>query len=221
MFWTFFLADLIADYPLQTDRLVVAKKRLPGLTFHVAIHCTVMTLLFLPVISIAWPYILAVAVFHFAIDAFKNLLGRYRPQWVISSYLLDQLLHIISLVLVSIWMARTTDLPIWHVTTPWIAYVIGLLLATYVWFVTERLLFLHDENLNARINATLWPRMGARLVIFLLIVAGSWLTWLLALSTIVIIAYLYGRINYPRWWVLLDIGVPFVAALIVHLILAV
>ena len=221
MFWTFLLADIIADYPLQTDRLVVAKKHLPGLTFHVAIHVVVMTLLFLPVISIMWPYILAVAIIHFAIDAFKNLLGRYRPQWIIGPYLLDQLLHLISLLLVSMWMARTTTLPIWQVTMPWIAYTIGLLLATHVWYITERILFLRDKELLARINATLWPRMGARLLIFLLIVAGSWVSWVLALPAIVIIAYLYRRHDYPRCWVLFDSGVPLISALIVLLILAI
>jgi hypothetical protein len=71
--------------------------------------------------------------------------------------------------------------------------------------------------------------MGARLVIFLLIVAGSWVSWLLALPAIAIIAFLYSRINYPLlrlrsaqgWWVLLDIGVPAVSVLIVRMILAI
>jgi hypothetical protein len=221
MFWTLLLADLIADYPLQTDRLVVAKKRLPGLALHVAIHWVVMTLLLLPVITIAWPYILATTVIHFIIDAFKNYLGRKRPQWIISTYVLDQVLHVTSLIFIGVWMAQTTKLPIWQVTTPLVPYAIGLLLSTYIWFITERIMFFRDEDQMAKINATMWPRMGVRLVIYLLIVAGSWVSWLLALLAIVILVFLYGRHNYPRLWLLLDISVPFVSALIVYLILAI
>ncbi|NCF65072.1 MAG: DUF3307 domain-containing protein [Chloroflexi bacterium] len=221
MFWTLLLADIIADYPLQSDRLVVAKKRLPGLVIHVAIHWVVMTLLLWSVLAIVWPYILAIVAIHFAIDSFKNYLGRIRPHWVINTYLLDQLLHVTSLVLVSALMAQSTELPVWQITKPWVAYALGLLLATHVWFVTERILYYRNDEQKTKINATMWPRIGVRLVVYLSIVAASLFSWLLALPAIIIIPLLYGRVNYPRWWSLLDIGVPAISALIVRLILAI
>lgn len=218
MFWTFLLAHLLGDYPLQTDRLVIAKKHLPGLVLHVAIHWAVMMLLFFPVIGIVWPYILVVAIFHFGIDAFKNFLGRERPQWVISPYILDQTLHLSSLLLVSVWMAQTTELPVWPVISPWVIYVIGLLLSTYIWFVTERILVYHSDNRQMSIKSSMWPRMGSRMLLYLLVVAPLPSMWFLALLGIIIIALLYRRYNYPRSWLLIDIGVPVVSALLVRAI---
>ncbi len=218
MFWTLLLAHLLGDYPLQTDRLVVAKKHLPGLALHVGIHWAVMMLLFIPVIGIAWSYILVVAIFHFGIDAFKNFLSQKRPQWVISPYILDQTLHLSSLLLVSAWMAQTTKLPVWPVISPWVVYVIGLLLSTYVWFVSERILVYHSDNRQMSINSSMWPRMGTRLLLYLLVAAPLSFTWFLALCAIIIIAIFYSRNNYPRRWLLIDIGVPVVIALLVRAI---
>ncbi len=219
MFWTLLLAHLLGDYPLQTDRLVIAKKHLPGLALHVGIHWVVMMLLFFPVIGIVWPYILVVAIFHFGIDAFKNFLGRERPQWVISPYILDQTLHLSSLLFVSVWMAQTTDLPVWPVISPWVIYVIGLLLSTYIWFVTEHILVYRSDNRQMSIKSSMWPRMGSRMLLYLLLVAPLPFMWLLALLGIIIIAILYSRYNYPRSWLLIDIGVPVVFALLVRAIL--
>ena len=219
MFWTLLLAHLLGDYPLQTDQLVIAKKHLPGLAFHIGIHWVVMMLLFLPVIGIAWPYILVVAIVHFSIDAFKNFLGRRRPQFVIGSYILDQTLHMSSLLLISAWMAQTTKLPVWPVISPWVIYVIGLLLSTYIWFVSERILVYHSDNRQMSVNSTMWPRMGTRLLLYLLVVAPLSFTWFLALLAIIIIVILYSRYNYPRSWLLIDIGIPVVSALIVRAIL--
>lgn len=221
MFWTLLLAHLLADYPLQTDRLVIAKKHLPGLLLHVGIHWVVMTLLFLPVIWITWPYILIVAILHFFIDSFKNFLGRERPQWVIGSYVLDQTLHMCSLILVSAWMAQTTELPIWPVISPWVIYVIGLLLSTYIWFVSERILVYRSDNRQMSVNSSMWPRMGTRLLLYLLVVAPLSFTGFLAIIAIVIVVVLYNRHNFPRSWLLIDISVAVVSALLVRLILSI
>ncbi len=219
MFWTFLLAHLTADYPLQTDRLVMAKKHLPGLTIHVAIHWVVMMVLFLPVIGIMWPYILIVALFHFGIDAFKNFLSGRRPQWVIGPYLFDQVLHLSSLLLVSAWAAQTTDLPAWQVTNPWVVYASGLLAATYVWFVSERILVYRIDNRQISVTSTMWPRMGVRLLLFVLLAAPAAFAWFIALFAIVIIAVLYSRYNYPRSWLFIDIAVASISALLVRAIL--
>jgi hypothetical protein len=221
MFWTLLLAHLLADYPLQTDGMVVAKKHLPGLAIHIGIHWVVMTLLFLLLIWIAWPYILLVAIFHFIIDAFKNFLGERRPQFVIGSYILDQTLHMSSLLLVSSWMAQTTEIPVWPVLSSWVVYVIGLLLATYIWFVSERILVVRSDNRRMSVNSTMWPRMGTRFLLYLLVVAPLSFTWFLAILAIIIIAILYSRYNYPRRWLLIDVSVALFSALLVHAILVI
>src|SRR5262245_36208548 len=97
MFWALLLCHLIADYPLQTDAMVQAKKRLPGLTLHVGVHLLTMLVIVLGLAGAAWraalPAVLAVALLHFGIDFWKNELVRLRPQWVIGGYLQDQVLH--------------------------------------------------------------------------------------------------------------------------------
>lgn len=219
MFWILVLAHLTADYPLQTDRMVLAKKHLPGLLLHVSIHLVVMTLLFIPVLGIAWPYLVLVAICHFFIDAFKNFLGRRRPQWVIGSYLLDQVLHFSSLILVAVLMAQTTNLPVWPVISPWVVYVTGLLIATYIWFVSERILVYKIDKRQWAVNTTMWPRMGVRLLLYVLVVAPFSFSWLLALLAITIIIIVYLRVDYLRSWVYIDIGVPVITALITRAIL--
>lgn len=221
MFWTLLLAHLLADYPLQTDQMVIAKKHLPGLLLHVGIHWVVMMLLFLPVIWITWPYILIVTILHFFIDAFKNFLARERPQWVIGSYIFDQTLHMSSLVLVTGWMGKTTKLPIWPVISPWVIYAIGALLSTYIWFVSERILVYRSDNRKVSVNSSMWPRMGTRLLLYLLIAAPLSFTGLLTLLAIVIVVILYRRHDYPRNWLIIDISVPVVSALVVRLILSI
>lgn len=221
MFWILVLAHLLADYPLQSDRMVLAKKHLPGLLLHVGIHLAVMMLLFFPVLAIALPYLLAITVAHFFIDAFKNFLSNRRPQWVIGPYVFDQVLHFSSLVLVSVWMNETTDLPVWPVVYPWAVYATGVLVATYIWFISERILVYRVNQRQWAVTSTMWPRMGVRLLLFTLVVAPYPLTVLLSLLAIVIIAFVYRRVDYLRSWVYIDIGVPVVCALGVRLILAI
>ncbi len=219
MFWILVLAHLTADYPLQTDRLVLAKKRLPGLLLHVSIHLAVMLLLFILVLGIAWPYLVAVAVFHFFIDAFKNYLSSARPHWIIGPYIFDQVLHFSSLILVSIWIDQSTELLVWPVIAPWSVYLSGLLTATYVWFVSERILVYKSDNRQIAVSSTMWPRMGVRFLLYVLMVAPLSFSWILGLVALVIVAFLYRRYNYLRSWFIIDSGLPIVVALTARLIL--
>jgi hypothetical protein len=219
MFWVLFLAHLTADYPLQPDRLVAAKKHLPGLTIHIVVHWVIMTIFTWPVRAIVWPYVLVIAIFHFLIDYFKNFLGRTRPQWIIGPYLIDQPLHWLSLILVGYWMAQTTDLPVLEVLSPWWIFGIGLLISTHIWFVTERVLAYRGKEAQARIVDSMWPRMGLRLMVYAFFVTTQPIGLLLALLSIVGIAFLYNRYDYPRRWVAIDAIIPLLSALIVLLIL--
>ena len=214
------LAHLIADYPLQPDRLVAAKQHLPGLSIHIAIHWVVMTLFTWPVRAIIWPYILTVAILHFGIDYFKAYMGRTRPDLVIGPYLLDQPLHWVSLIIVGIWMARSTSLPVWDVLSPWWIYGIGILIATYIWFITERVISYRDPTLQAWVVESMWPRMSARFMLYALLVAALPYTLLLALLVMGVITYLYHRYHYPRRWIFIDIAVALTATIIVQAILS-
>jgi hypothetical protein len=181
MFWTLLLCHLIADYPLQTDAMVQAKKRLPGLTFHVAVHLVTMLVIVLGIVRIEWRAallaVLAVTLFHFAIDVWKNMLSKLRPQWVIGSYLQDQVLHVASLLLVASggwWGADSGYLPLAtrHSPPAWVIYASGYVLVTHAWFVTERVLTYRNKLRQQLVNVQLWPRMVSRALLLTLLLIG-------------------------------------------------
>lgn len=219
MFWILLLAHLMADYPLQTDRMVLAKRNLLGLLIHVGIHVVVMMVLLFPVLGIAWPYIVAIAACHFIIDAFKNFLSRRRPQWVVGPYVFDQFLHLGSLILVMSVMDQNTDLPVWPVIAPWSVYLSGLLIVTYIWFLSERIILHNDESAIIAVQSTMWPRMGTRLLLFVLVAAPYSFTLFLALPAVAILFLVYRRLNYLSSWLVIDISVAVITGLLVRAVL--
>lgn len=173
MFWTFLLAHLLADYPLQTDAMVQAKKHLPGLTLHVGVHLVTMLVIVWSVYGSSWrttlPAVLAVTLLHFAIDVWKNVLSKHKPQWVISGYLQDQLLHVLSLLLVVFWLTPGDR---FAVPAAWVLYLSGYVLVTHAWFVTERVLTYRNKTRQQLVNAQLWPRMASRALMLTLLLWG-------------------------------------------------
>ena len=106
IFATLLLAHLLADYPLQTNWMVQAKRTWPGLTLHVGIHLAVMLVLTAPSFAQSWPFLLMLAALHFAIDSLKNILACRRPHWVTGPYLFDQFLHLLAIGLLPRYGAR-------------------------------------------------------------------------------------------------------------------
>lgn len=89
------LAHLLADFPLQPERIAINKGRLDILTLHITI-VTVTALLALGYFAPA--VIITIAVTHFAIDLFKSRKGTFNLAW----FLADQGAHIVVLAAVSI-----------------------------------------------------------------------------------------------------------------------
>jgi hypothetical protein len=213
MFWTFFLAHLIGDYPLQTSSMVQAKRTWSGLTLHVIVHLVLLLILVGAARRDLWPYLLALAAIHFGIDTFKNLLNKYRPQWVVGPYIFDQLLHLSSFLLIIVWIERTRPAITLPVARPWLLYAIGYLLATYVWYITERILAHNDEAYKREMAGQLWPRMAARA----LLVTVLLLAWRLLLgigSLVALTAHIpYVTGAYGRRALLTDIVVALVVVI--------
>ena len=175
MFWFLYLAHFIGDYPLQPMWLVQAKRRWPGLLLHVAIHLAVLLVIAGSWRGHLWPYLLALAGMPFAIDAFKNWLERVRPQWRASAYLFDQLLHLLSIILVTAWIKRSQEMAIEPEAERWAMLTWGYLLATYVWFISERLIVRPETPYGRTVMDEQWPRMVMRglLLTTLLLLAGA------------------------------------------------
>ncbi len=216
MFWTLLLCHLIADYPLQTNAMVQAKKRLPGLTLHVGVHLLTMLVVVLGMVQMDWritlPALLVVTLLHFAIDLWKNVLTKWKPQWVIGGYLQDQVLHVASLMLVAAWFTPTETFAI---PAAWVIYGSGYVLVTHAWFVTERVLTYRDKVRQTLVNAQLWPRMVSRALLLTLLLV-SWQNFgPVGFAATGLFAWPYGaREDGPRFLVI-DLAVAVVVMLFI------
>jgi hypothetical protein len=162
MFWYLLLAHLIADYPLQPTWMVRNKVHLWALSLHVGVHLVAMLAIVGQIRQVIWPQILALAFAHFIIDVGKNTVYRLKPEWVIAPYLIDQLFHYISIWLVSVWIGRAHgSLPL-PLAVPWVILAIGYLLVTYVWFITENILYYANPRYRLELKTQLWSRMIIR-----------------------------------------------------------
>jgi len=162
MFWQLLLAHFLADYPLQPRWLLAAKQRLWGLLLHVTIHFLTALLL---VGDVRWkllPPLVSLALVHFVIDLTKYRLAVTRPAWVRLPYLIDQLLHVVTILGTAGWIAATLAPAGAPAAEPWMVYLLGYLLATHVWFVTERMLTWHDKAYQQILESSLLPRMASR-----------------------------------------------------------
>ncbi len=209
-----FLAHFVADYPLQTTWMVQAKRTWPGLALHVAVHWVTLLVVAWPHTVALSPYLLVLAICHFAIDAFKNLLAWRKPQWMVGPYLFDQLLHWITIVAVAAWMA--TDVPLTQLppARPWEVYALAFLLATYVWFISERIVAYRDASYVRLLNQTLWSRMAMRALFLSLCLWGGHLLPGLA-GTLVVLVPPYGRGRYGWRGLCTDVAVAVIVAFVI------
>ena len=166
MFWTILLCHFIADYPLQTDGMVVAKKSLTGLLMHVSIHFIIIFVMLCSFLhlstTIGIVLALTVSLFHFVIDFWKNVLSQLRPDWVIFSYVQDQILHLLSIVLIALLWQNYSGDNMLASENSWILFLVGLVLVTHTWFVTERVISYQKQGYQQWVEATMWPRMMSR-----------------------------------------------------------
>jgi hypothetical protein len=173
LFWRLFLAHILADFPLQPNALVGLKDRPIGLALHLGTHLVVMLALTWPVAGTVWPGLLALILFHGILDQLKihrpARLGLSEP----AAYLLDQALHLASLVL-SAWVLtaasdRVAALPL----AAWSIQGTVLILCTHFWAITERILTANNPAYHAEVVDQAWPRMAARGLPLLVVIAAQ------------------------------------------------
>lgn len=162
MFWYLFFAHLVADFPLQTYWMAVNKHRIGVLFLHVVIHLLVSFVIISLVAFELRPFVVALAIIHFLIDYGKTYISKLRPNWVIASYFVDQLLHISSIVLISVLIAGRTGLPPFALEPIWLILMIAYLMITYVWYISERIIGTIDSDYFKQVVDKAWSRMLAR-----------------------------------------------------------
>lgn len=176
MFWALFLSHLLGDYPLQPMWLVRSKSKIWGLALHAGIHFLTLLLLVGAARSSVWPQITALAAFHFLVDVGKYRLVLARPRWVVVPYFVDQAIHIVSIVLTAAWIEQVAPDAVGLLDMPAAVALSGMLIATHVWFVTEKTVAHSDPGYHQEVMSSVWPRMlvrGVLLTGFLTLATGT------------------------------------------------
>jgi hypothetical protein len=156
--------------------LVRSKSKIWGLALHGGIHLLTLLLLVGGARTTIWPQIAALALFHFLVDVGKYRLALARPKWVVIPYFVDQAIHILSLVVAAAWIGEVAPEATGLFDAPATISLSGLLIATHVWFVTEKTVAHAEAGYHQEVVNSLWSRMLARgllLVGFLVITTGA------------------------------------------------
>ena len=173
LFWRLLLAHLLADYPLQPNALVRMKDKPIGLALHLGIHAVVTMAMLWPVADVLWPGVLGLMLFHGLLDRAKirktAALGLSEP----AAYLLDQTLHLISLVTLAWLFTRISSVAAALQLAPWSVQGVFLILCTHFWAITERILTVNLPAYQAEVAAQMWPRMAARGLPILVTIAAQ------------------------------------------------
>jgi hypothetical protein len=177
VFWFLLFAHFIADYPLQTTWIVKNKNQTRVLLLHVSVHLLVGLVFILLYAPQAWPFMFLLASIHFLIDFIKNHFSSYRPPWVITSYFIDQFVHLISLILIAQLIARYSGIPPYALKPLWLIVLIAYLVVTYVWYISERIIAIHDSDYFKQVVDGEWSRMLAR-AMFLSLTLIAWFSFM-------------------------------------------
>lgn len=111
--WTLLLAHVIGDFPLQTDAIFRLKTKYSwGVLPHVLI-CTAMNILALmPYLSskYAWFAIAFLGIAHTVLDRTKISLSDKIAKDNFMQFLIDQLLHVLSITITALWLSHVIDI---------------------------------------------------------------------------------------------------------------
>ena len=140
-----------------------------------------------------------------------------RARSAIPYYLLDQLLHVVSIYLVASWIDSSLDPALLPSSSEWPLLASAYIVATYVWFITERTAYGNDKEYIIELEEQFWPRMIGRAVMLtaLLLVVPGWSA--IGLAMAFQLPYVNG--NYRRRALLVDISVAIATALVINLLL--
>ena len=213
MFWNLFLAHLLGDYPLQPMWLVRSKSQMWGLVLHASIHLLTLLLLVGAYRNEIWPQVLALTFFHFAVDVMKYRLTDARPEWVTSSYFIDQAIHILSIIVVAAWIDSIVPEAGAAFNTALLITISGYILIAHVWFVTEKTFSHANVGYSQEVQSTLWPRMIARATFLTVFLAGG--TFGLGIAAVFQLPYY--RDSYWRRALITDLIVAVVIAVTIGL----
>lgn len=131
--------------------------------------------------------------------------------------LLDRLLHIVSIYLVANWIDGGLDPSLLPAPLGWPLLAAGYIIATYVWFITERMVYANDSQYLVELEDHFWSRMTGRGVMLtaLLWVSPGWNG--IGLGMAIQLPYVKG--SYRRRALTIDIVVAGVTGILINFLL--
>jgi hypothetical protein len=221
MFWTILLAHAIADYPLQPNWLVAAKKTWLGLTLHIIVHLITMLVLVGTARTVIWPYLVFLSIIHFMIDIGKNAFSKQKPDWIITGYLSDQAFHIMSIGLVVAVIKTQLDY-IYPAMAPVVTiYILGYLLVSHIWFITERVFAYRDASYKQVLNQTSIMRILSRIILLSSLLLGlNWhFAWLIIFAATLSGVWYYLPDHYKQRIIINDSLIVFIGLIFIQVTL--
>jgi hypothetical protein len=170
MFWRLLLAHYLGDYPLQPDWMNARKDKIWGLALHISVHWLTAFVLIGPNRLQVWLPVTVLAGVHFFMDWFRTSMTKFWANRKSLAYVIDQMLHVIVIVVIARWIGRILGGGDPFGGERWPIYLIGLLLSTYVWFISERIFAAQNPRYLALLQAQFWSRMIVRGGLFTLLV---------------------------------------------------
>ena len=175
-FATLLLAHLLGDFPLQTNKVFKLKNEGNwGLALHIAIHLLVTAVL----IKTPWHFWLPLALLgtaHFITDWFKL---RYPGKNQAFGFVTDQLIHFVTIFIISLWIPNLPSLlPIWVliIAIP-LAFVPAIMTFFWVWANQVRQTEVNTDSVCVEWASTeLLPisqRIGQGIVLVLALMGSS------------------------------------------------
>jgi len=131
------LSHLVADFPLQTNRIYKLKNESGlGIALHAAIHVILAAFLIKQPLTV-WPLLVVLGMLHFLIDLVKVRMPQ-KPQSI--GFLIDQIAHIIVLKgLADRWANTTGSVLSLSILMPMIIYGIFIAILVFLWVLANDL----------------------------------------------------------------------------------
>ena len=158
IFWLLFLAHLLADFPLQTNTIYnLKKKNAVGVLPHVTIHIAANIIVLIPLLNLAltWVSIAILAIIHAFLDHVKITLVSSGKKDNLFYFLIDQGLHLLTIVIIAEWLSRYSHTVIknflFFEDPKYIILLSGFIASTFtgtvvVFYTTQDLLRLFSKN---------------------------------------------------------------------------
>jgi len=210
MFWLLLLAHFLGDFPLQPDWMVRRKNNFWILSLHVSVHFFLMFALVGENRNRVWGYLVILSLVHLIQDYLKLLVTKYWPKQTVMFYFSDQILHYLILWGFAVWM-QSVDPQVGKAISPtWAIIAIAYLVATYTWYISERVINWANREYLEFVESTKQSRMLARggfISIFFLVRA-----WVLP-NVAILFSWPYPESMYRRRAILSDLSVSLVIIL--------